>query len=127
MAKKMTDQEKQHFKTRLMMEMYMHVGRSNIVSEAALFSAVFEKPCNSHDIARPLRSLITELRRDGVAICSSNSKNSGGYWLASAGSELNDYCQKLRIRALKVLGMEAKIRKMTLPDLMGQVQLDLRK
>lgn len=126
--KKMTEQEIQFRKTRILMILSGHVGQGKRIGMGELYERVFDETYN-HKIndTRRLRRLITELRRDGVAICSVASKNSGGYWLASAGSELASYCRKLRSRALGILAMEARIRKMTLPEMMGQMALELKK
>jgi len=126
MTKRLSEQEKEKRKSQLLLVMTQCVGRSNAVSEAALYERVFGERCLDHDAARPLRGLINELRRDGVAICSSSASNAGGYWLASAGSELENYCRRLRARALKVLRTEAKIRKVSMGELFGQIQLDLK-
>jgi len=126
--RKMTEQEIQMRKTRILMIMSGHVGQSKRIGMGELYERVFEETYD-HRIndTRRLRRLITELRKDGVAICSRQSKSSGGYWLASAGSELASYCETLRSRALGILGMEAKVRKMSLPEMMGQMALELKK
>ncbi len=115
-------------KTRILMIMSGHVGQGKRIGMGELFERVFDETYE-HRIndTRRLRKMITELRRDGVAICSIAAPSGGGYWLASAGSELASYCQKLRSRALGILGMEAIIRKTTLPEMMGQIALELRK
>jgi len=126
--KKMTEQEIQMRKTRILMIMSGHVGQGKRIGMGELYERVFEETYD-HRIndTRRLRKLITELRRDGVAICSVASKNGGGYWLASAGSELEIYCKNLRTRAIKILGMESKIRKITMSEMMGQMALELKK
>ena len=126
--KKMTEQEMQFRKTRILMIMSGHVGQGKRIGMGELYERVFEETYD-HRIndTRRLRRLITELRRDGVAICSVASKNGGGYWLASAGSELETYCKNLRIRAIKILGMESRIRKITMSEMMGQMALELKK
>ena len=124
--KKMTEQEIQMRKTRILMIMSGHVGQGKRIGMGELYERVFEETYD-HRIndTRRLRKLITELRRDGVAICSVASKNGGGYWLASAGSELETYCKNLRIRAIKILGMESRIRKISMSEMMGQMALGL--
>ncbi|MCD4761032.1 hypothetical protein K8R42_03995 [bacterium] len=126
--KKMTEQEIQMRKTRILMIMSGHVGQGKRIGMGELYERVFEETYD-HRIndTRRLRKLITELRRDGVAICSVASKNGGGYWLASAGSELETYCKNLRIRAIKILGMESRIRKISMSEMMGQMALELKK
>ena len=119
---------KEALKTRLLMVMAAHVGRSNTIGMGELYEEVFGETYN-HRIndTRRLRGLITELRRDGTAICSSVRNSDNGYWLASAGSELDEYCNKLRDRAIKIFMMEAKIRKISYAELLGQLQLNLQK
>lgn len=124
---KITDKEKQIFKTRILMEIATHVGRAKAIGMGELYERVF-KESYAHRIndTRILRRMITELRQEGIAICSAANRNGGGYWLASAGSEVNTYCKKLHTRALSILKMEANIRKISLPELMGQMELDLK-
>lgn len=110
------------FRNRLYRELYKHVGKQNKIGMAELYSRVYRQPwANRINDTRALRYLITELRNDGVPICSDRH----GYWLASAGSELDDYCRRVRTQALKKLRQEARLRKMTLPQLVGQLSLDL--
>ncbi len=124
--KKMTNSDKIELKNTLLLEMLKHVGKSNAIGMGELYQRVFGKPWN-HRIndTRELRSIISELREGGTPICSSAGKFGGGYWVAAAGSELDGYCKKLRARALKILTQEAKLRKITLSELTGGIQLSL--
>ena len=110
------------YKLRLIGHLLRHIGRENAVGMGELYRLVWGKPY-THKInhTRELRYYITELREEGHAICSDTS----GYYVARAGSELEAFCARQRRRALKTLQMEARIRKMTLPDLMGQIRLTL--
>ncbi len=74
---------------------------------------------------RALRAIITRLRRQGPPICSQSRTAGGGYYLAAAGSELEDYCERLRKKALKGLCIEALLRQTTLPELLGQIILSV--
>lgn len=123
----MTDEEKRGYKDRLKTILMQHVGASRKIGMGALYERVFSE-AYEHRIndTRRLRTLITELRREGIAICSKKSKSRGGYWLASAGSELDDYCESLHSEALKKLAQEARLRRMSLPALIGQIQMNLR-
>jgi hypothetical protein len=114
------------YKSRLLQIMLDHVGSSKAISMAALYSQTFGEPWNDKiNDTRRLRQLITGLRSAGVPVCSSASNNGGGYFIASAGSELTAYLGRLRSRALGILSREAKMRKQTLPELLGQLALDL--
>ena len=67
-----------------------------------------------------MRTLITELRLDGIAICGTPET---GYYIAESAEELEDTCQFLRQRALHSLHLEACLRKLPLADLLGQMHL----
>jgi len=93
-----------------------------------LYRQVFEKEISERGLisdTRVLRRLITILRSEGTAVCSSASAYSGGYYLAAAGSELDDYCRRLHSRALRTLVFESKIRKTILKVLLGQMRLNM--
>jgi hypothetical protein len=92
----------------------------------ALHQAVFgERTGDKINGTRGLRKLITKLKEDGLPICSISDQNGGGYYLASAGSDLEDYCRRLRAQWLKKARMEARLRKLALPELLGQTSLAL--
>ncbi len=122
----MTESEKQMARSRLLMLMPRHIGRSKSIGMGELYERVFGESYD-HRIndTKRLRKIVTELRNEGVPICSTSDRFGGGYYLASAGSELADFCEKLREQALRKLAMEAKIRKISLPELIGQLRLDL--
>ena len=67
---------------------------------------------------RAVRYLVTELRDDGVAVCGHPAT---GYFIAETSQELEETCQFLRSRAMHSLHLEAQLRKMPLPDLIGQM------
>jgi len=123
----MTPEEHREFKARLMLEMSQHVGATNIVGMGELFEKVFDRTWN-HRIndTRPLRNLITELRYEGVPIVSKTSSTGGGYYLASAGSELKKYCDRRKEQALKILAQVAAVKKISMPELMGQMALEIK-
>lgn len=117
---------KTELKNRLLAVLTRHIGKSRAIGMARLYEEVFgEAWSDKINDTRKLRSLITELRKEGVPICSTTLQTGGGYYLASAGSELEAYCSKLRTSALKKLALEAKLRNMTLPELLGQLTLSL--
>lgn len=118
--------KKERYKTKLLQVLARHIGRGRSIGMAQLYEEVFGEPCRDKlNEARIIRKLVTELRRQGVPICSDTSMEGGGYYLASAGGELENYCMRLRIRALKILKMEATLRNMTLPELLGQLNLNV--
>lgn len=117
---------KDNVKGKLLYILSRHIGKGRTIGMAQLYEAVFGKHCGDRiNGTRIIRKLITELRREGVPICSDTSMEGGGYYLASAGGELDKYCMRLRIRALKILKMEATLRNITLPELLGQLTLNI--
>ncbi|MBI5580809.1 MAG: hypothetical protein HY895_16780 [Deltaproteobacteria bacterium] len=123
---RMTDREKEIVKNRLLMVMPQHIGKARSIGMGELFKTVFgEEYAHRINDTRRLRRIVTELRREGVPLVSSASRYGGGYYLASAGSELADFCGRLRRQALRKLSMEAQIRKVSLSELVGQLRLDL--
>jgi hypothetical protein len=114
--------ERDEARARLLAELSRHVGDGEAIGMGELFQAVFQTPWrNRINDTRALRAIVTELREDGVAICSDDR----GYWLAAAGAELEDYCRRLRASALRKLRQEARLRRLALPQLMGQMALEL--
>lgn len=112
---------------RVLQVLALHVGREHAIDMGELFTRVFGKAV-SHKIneSRELRTLITALRRKGIPIGSTSKTNGGGYYLVRASSELDEYCATLRQRALRALVMEARLRKIGMPELLGQMQMNLK-
>jgi hypothetical protein len=90
-----------------------HVGAGNGITAEALAVQL----CTTK---RHVRSLVTELRMEGIAVCGHPKT---GYFIAATDTEVEDTCKFLRSRALHSLTLEASLRKLTLPDLLGQMRL----
>lgn len=90
-----------------------HIGASYGINAAQLAEAT-DMP------ERRVRACISELREDGVAIC---GHPSNGYYIAQTAEELDRCCQFLRSRALHSLTIESRLRRIPLPDLIGQIKL----
>jgi len=117
---------KEEATSRLLMILSRHVGKEHAVDMERLYERVFgEKVAQKINHTRKLRTLVTVLRNQGIPIGSTSAQTGGGYYLVRAGSELNDYCNRLRRRALNALVMEARLRKIALPELLGQMRLNL--
>ena len=100
-------------KDQLLTILSSHVGRGKGITVVALAHSL-------DTYSRQVRTLITELRLDGIAIC---GKPDTGYYIAANAEELEDTCQFLRSRALHSLQLEACLRKVPLVDLVGQMRL----
>lgn len=119
--------ESEIYRNKLFRILIQHIGRRRAIGMGELHTAVFGTDWeNRINHTRRLRYLVTELRREGVLICSYSSQSGGGYYLAAAGSEMEDYLSSIRRRALKALVLESRLRKIGLPDLLGQMQLNLK-
>ena len=112
--------------SKILMILSRHVGIEKALDMGELYSRVFNEPY-SHKInhTRRLRTIITALRQKGVPIGSTAAKNGGGYYIVRAGSELDEYCGRLRRAALNKLMMESRLRKISMPELLGQMQLNM--
>jgi len=118
--------DNQENRNRLLATLTSHIGETNAIGMAGLFEAVFNRPWDNRiNDTRALRTLITVMREEGIPICSVSNKDGGGYYLASAGSELTNYLRRSEIRALKILSRNAKIKKVSLPDYLGQMRLNM--
>ncbi len=89
------------------------IGRASGVS-------VLRLACELECTERHIRKLVTAARTDGIAIC---GRPSSGYFIAANAQELEDTCRFLRSRAMRSLQLEAKLRRVPLEDLIGQMRL----
>lgn len=69
---------------------------------------------------RRVRQLIEELRREGEHIC---AHPASGYYMAASAQELDDTCLFLYERAMTSLTQISAMKKVSLPDLRGQLHL----
>lgn len=69
---------------------------------------------------RALRSLISEAREEGTAIVGTPES---GYFIAQTASELDECCAFLRSRAMHSLRIESRLRRIPMPELLGQLHL----
>jgi hypothetical protein len=111
---------------RLLSVLNNHVGEASAISMTALYEAVFDRPWDEKiNDTRSLRTLITLMREEGIAICSVSSQNGGGYYIAAATSEFLNFLRKNERRALLILMRNAKMKKISLPAYLGQLQLEM--
>jgi hypothetical protein len=70
--------------------------------------------------ARVARQLISELRNEGHHVC---AHPSAGYFIAETADELDATCKFLTDRALSSLKQVAAMKRVSMPDLYGQLNL----
>lgn len=69
---------------------------------------------------RHLRNVVEQLRLEGYPVCAHPSH---GYYLAASDADLQLTCDYLHSRAMKSLRQIAAMRRVSLPDLLGQLRL----
>jgi biotin operon repressor len=70
---------------------------------------------------RDVRKFTSELREQGHAVC---GHPRSGYYIAETPAELEESCRFLRSRAMHSLTLEARLRRVSLPTLLGQLNLN---
>jgi hypothetical protein len=91
------------------------VGKRAGISAAAL-AAVAQMP------ARTLRSAISLLREAGHAVVGMPET---GYFMAANADELREWHAFFRARTMHSLVLEARVLRKSLPELLGQLSLDM--
>lgn len=70
--------------------------------------------------ARQVRTHVSALRSEGVAVCGTPET---GYYIAANAEELEETCNFLRHRAMHSLTLESRLRNIPMPDLLGQLHV----
>lgn len=96
-----------------------HIGESNSVCSDRLVSEITQSPSNTVE-KRFMRNVIKQLRADGYHICGTPHT---GYYMAETMEELNKTCGFLYKRAMCSLTQIAAMKKVSIPDLSGQLNL----
>jgi hypothetical protein len=104
---------------RVLWALSMHKGAAAGVHVGALVKEICGE--TSPRLERELRHVVEELREEqGHHICAHPST---GYFIAATPEEVEATCKFLRDRALSSLKKEAAMRKVSLPELLGQLRL----
>jgi len=90
-----------------------HIGKGNGIGVKALAQQL-------DTTERHVRTLVEALRDDGHAVCAHPTT---GYFIAGTAAELSHTCEFLHNRALHSLALEAKLKRIPLPDLLGQLHV----
>ncbi|MDZ4241996.1 MAG: hypothetical protein U1D99_04125 [Candidatus Omnitrophota bacterium] len=101
-----------------------HVGRENAIGMGELYYKIFGKAyVNRINDTRPLRIILKRMKQQGSQICSHTSAVSGGYYLAAATSERDDYYDREFKNAVGRLARLGKVKKMNRQELAAQTLL----
>ena len=98
-----------------------HVGRDKGVRIQELVYEITGEILRSDGNERRVRAIVSDLREEGVAIC---AYPGDGYYVAGSAEELEQCCRFLRSRAMHSLVLESRLRKIPLPELLGQLRLN---
>lgn len=96
-----------------------HIGRRRGITAAALCREVLGVEPAVNDL-RILRHVIEELRTAGHHVC---ARPEDGYWIAETADELDEACGFLYDRAMTSLRQIAAMKRVSVPDLRGQLRL----
>lgn len=97
-----------------------HIGKARGISATDLVREITQDLLCDAAAERLLRSCVSELRGEGIAVCAHPKL---GYFIAETPDEVELCCQFLRSRAMHSLSLESKLRKIPLPDLLGQLRV----
>ncbi len=105
-------------KSNLLSALCRHIGRAQGVTAARLVTEICGTDGAEH--RRRLRYLVQDLREEGHHICA-HPKH--GYFIAETDEELQETCIFLYNRAMCSLTQVAAMKRVSLPDLRGQLRL----
>lgn len=112
MEKSITDYDVLHVLSR-------HIGAEVGIHIGALVEAITAAPTTPAD-ERIVRRVVEKLRREGHHICATPRH---GYFIARQPDELDQTCKFLYDRAMASLSQVAAMKRVSLPDLRGQLRL----
>lgn len=103
-----------------------HIGRENGATAEELVREILGAAWSSYDAGvvrtteRQLRETVVQLRLEGHHVCATPEH---GYFLAANAEELDATCLFLHERAMTSLKQIAAMKRISLPDLRGQLHL----
>ena len=101
-------------------ELAHHIGQANGIHVRELVTRITGQAVSCGVLERRIRAVVTELRLEGAHICGHPVT---GYYMAETAAELQDTCAFLRARAMSSLVLESRMRRISMPELLGQMSL----
>lgn len=95
-----------------------HIGAANGIRGDRLVVEILGRA--SVHAERNLREIVVRLRLEGHHVCATPED---GYFMAATAEELNETCLFLHDRAMTTLKQIAAMKRVSLPDLKGQLHL----
>lgn len=97
-----------------------HIGEANGIAGHQLCRKIVGFTADGRD-ERQMRKLIQQLRHEGHHICGFPDRH--GYYLAETTDELDRTCAFLTERAMTSLTQVSAMKRVSIPDLFGQLKL----
>lgn len=107
-------------KLEVLRELQRHIGKDNGIHVRELVQAITGQLATSEALERRVREVVTELRMAGEHVC---GHPSAGYFMAATADELQATCSFLFSRSMTGLQQVAAMKRVSLPDLAGQLHL----
>lgn len=109
-------------KGKILQKLSLCVGMEHAIDMGALYEAVYGEPWkNKINDTSQLRVKIRALRQAGTPIGSCTK----GFYLLRSDTEVTEFCRRQERRALGTLMRISKIKKISLPQYLGQLQLGI--
>lgn len=113
-------------KIRILKVLNRHMGKENAISMGELFRRVYlEDWSDKINDTRPVRKAVEDMRFEGFLIGDIRKRTGGGYYIARSPSELNEFFDRRIYEALKKLKMVSAMKRISMPELLGQMMLKL--
>ena len=97
-----------------------HIGAARGATATAIVREITGETVSNAAAERQLREVIVRLRLDGHHVCAHPRH---GYFIAANPDELNQTCRFLYARSMTSLRQVAAMKRVSLPDLEGQLRL----
>lgn len=105
---------------RVLAELQNRLGRDNGIHVRDLVARITGQAAPAPALERRVRECVSALRLQGEQIC---GKPDTGYFMAASAAELDETCRYLRGRAVSGLLIESRLRRVSMPALLGQLAL----
>lgn len=115
-------------KDRTLAVLRRHVGKPNAITMTRLTAAIQSAavvPSARYEESRIVRSIISQLREEGHPIAHHNGRGGGYFWAANE-AELEETANWFRQRAMSAFRQEANLKRISLVELVEQLQLDIQ-
>jgi hypothetical protein len=104
---------------RVLAVLFDHYGRARAIRVPDLAALVGVGP-------REVQAIVHRLRIEHAAPIASTSARPAGYFMAETAAEIEQFVREQRRKALGTLAAIAAVRRVALPELLGQLAIEMR-